>query len=323
MPDTAPEPNAARHPSDAAPATGDLGSTPADATVNAPVPVPLPADAGVETGADSAANKAGSEAGTVAPAAGSDPAPSAPALTPARPRKAARANAGGREGRSARPQGSKQPPQPARKVHPVLQRLFELYPKMFGARFLPLKLGVFQDLLALHPDEFKREDLKVALGLHARSTRYLEAVAAGEKRHDLNAVPVEDVAPEHVHHAILEVFRRRQARTQEDLRPALRQRLVGAIEASGLSREVYAERMRTSDEIANTVLDEACAEVAAKAARREALRRAFETSGRSVDAFAEMYGLDPVEVRQTLESNRPPAQDASRPNQPSAHVQSE
>ena len=127
----------------------------------------------------------------------------------------------------------------SRKANPVLERLFELYPKMFGARFLPLKLGVYQELLALHPEEFKREDLKIALGLHARSTRYLEAVAAGEKRHDLNGAPVEDVAPEHVHHAILEVFRRRQARTSEDLRPQLRERLVAAIEASGLSREDY------------------------------------------------------------------------------------
>jgi hypothetical protein len=30
--------------------------------------------------------------------------------------------------------------------------------------------------MALHPDDFKKEDLKVALGLHARSTRYLESV---------------------------------------------------------------------------------------------------------------------------------------------------
>src|SRR4051812_12742365 len=60
----------------------------------------------------------------------------------------------------------------------VLEKLFQLYPKMFGARFLPLKLGVYQELLALHPDDFKKEDLKVALGVHARSTRYLEAVAA-------------------------------------------------------------------------------------------------------------------------------------------------
>jgi ProP effector len=94
----------------------------------------------------------------------------------------------------------------------VLEQLFALYPKMFGARFLPLKLGVYQELLALHPDDFKKEDLKLALGQHARSTRYLEAVAMGAQRHDLNAPAVEPVAPEHVHHAILEVFRRRQVR---------------------------------------------------------------------------------------------------------------
>ena len=64
---------------------------------------------------------------------------------------------------------------------------------MFGAQFLPLKLGVFQDLLALHPDVFKRDELKVALGLHARSTRYLESVASGLPRHDLNGDAVEPV----------------------------------------------------------------------------------------------------------------------------------
>src|SRR5450756_1861049 len=65
-------------------------------------------------------------------------------------------------------------PTRTRQVNPVLEQLFKLYPKMFGSHFLPLKLGVFQDLLALHPDVFKRDELKVALGLHARSTRYLE-----------------------------------------------------------------------------------------------------------------------------------------------------
>lgn len=182
----------------------------------------------------------------------------------------------------------------------VLEKLFTLYPKMFGARFRPLKLGVYQELLALHPDDFKKEDLKVALGLHARSTRYLDAVATGDKRHDLNGVPVEDVAPEHVHHAILEVFRRRQARTQEDLRPRLRARLVDAIEASGLTREDYVLAVRTSDDVTNAVLDEAFAEVGARTAKREALQRAFEASGRSVAEFAEMYGMDPRDVARSL-----------------------
>jgi len=192
-----------------------------------------------------------------------------------------------------------------RKAIAVLERLFELYPKMFGARFRPLKLGVYQELLALHPDVFKKEDLKIALGLHARSTRYLDAVAAGEQRHDLNGVPVEPVAPEHVHHAILEVFKRRQARTAEDLRPKLRARLVEAIEASGLSREDYVLAVRTQDEVTNAVLDEAFVEVGARTAKREALLRAFEASGRTVAEFAEMYGMDPAEVGRTLARARP------------------
>ncbi len=52
----------------------------------------------------------------------------------------------------------------------MLEKLFELYPHLFGARFLLLKLGVFQELLALHPDQFERDSLKLALGVHTRSS---------------------------------------------------------------------------------------------------------------------------------------------------------
>ena len=198
----------------------------------------------------------------------------------------------------AKPKTQTRTPRP---VHPVLQQLFGLYPKMFGARFLPLKLGVFQDLLALHPEVFKRDELKVALGLHARSTRYLESVACGLQRHDLNGEPVEPVAPEHVHHAIMEVFRRRQARSDQDLRPYAQAQLIDAIEASGLSREDYLLCVRQLDEVSTALLDEAFAELAGQAARREALRKTFEASGKSVAEFADMYGMDPAEVAQTLE----------------------
>ena len=200
---------------------------------------------------------------------------------------------------AAQPKAPKGP----RPAFAVLERLFQLYPKMFGAKFLPLKLGVYQELLALHPDEFKKEDLKVALGIHARSTRYLEAVAAGHKRHDLNGVPVEDVAPEHVHHAIMEVFRRRQARSKEDLRPWLRSRLLQAIEASGLARDAYMELITAKDELSLTALDEAFADIAEQAAKREALRRAYESSGKSVEEFAEMYGMDLKTVMRALDAN--------------------
>ena len=190
-------------------------------------------------------------------------------------------------------QRTAQQPRPA---NPALERLFELYPKMFGAQFLPLKLGVFQDLLARHPDDFKKDELKLAMGQHARSTRYLEGVASGLARHDLDGNPVEPVSPEHVHHAILEVFRRRQARSKEDLRPRLRMKIIHAVEASGLSREDYAERVRVQDEAANTLLDEALAEMGLQAAKREALVRAFEASGKPVEEFAGMYGMDVAQV---------------------------
>lgn len=203
-----------------------------------------------------------------------------------------------------RPRPAAPQQQRTREVHPVLEKLFELYPKMFGAQFLPLKLGAFQDLLAENPEAFKRDELKVALGLHARSTRYLESVAAGHPRCNLQGEPVEPVAPEHVHHAIMEVFRRRQARSREDLRPQVRARLVAAIEASGLSREEYAERARTQDDAATALLDEAFADLAAQTAKREALMRAFEASGKTVEQFADMYGMDPAEVARAVERTR-------------------
>ena len=223
----------------------------------------------------------------------------APAEATAPPQRQGRQ--GGRGRTQSKPQAQARAP---REVHPVLKQLFDLYPKMFGAQFLPLKLGVYQDLLALHPELFKRDDLKVALGLHARSTRYLESVAAGHARHNLQGEPVEPVAPEHVHHAIMEVFRRRQARSNQDLRPYARAQLIEAIEASGLSREDYLLCIRQQDDISVALLDDAFAVLAEQAAKRDALRKMFEASGKTVAEFSDMYGMDPDEVARTLELSR-------------------
>ncbi|HEY2255573.1 MAG TPA: prop effector, partial [Variovorax sp.] len=104
---------------------------------------------------------------------------------------------------------------------------------------------------------------------------------------------------------ILEVFKRRHARSGEDVRAALVARLVEAIEASGLSREDYMLVVRTQDEASNAALDEAFAALGARTARREALQRAFEASGRTLAEFAEMYGMDPKEVARTLQPAKP------------------
>jgi ProP effector len=189
---------------------------------------------------------------------------------------------------------------PPRPVHPLLHKLHELYPRLFGARFLPLKIGVFEDLVAAHPEVLPPDELKVAIGLHTRSTRYIEAVASGLARHDLQGKPVEPVAPEHVHHAILELYRRRSNKAPEQARERAVAQLATAIEASGLSREAYRERFTSPDDNVHSMMEEALSLVAQKAARREALQNAFKASGKTVAGFAEMYGLDPREAKRLL-----------------------
>ncbi|MBC5781455.1 prop effector [Ramlibacter sp. USB13] len=189
---------------------------------------------------------------------------------------------------------------PPRPVHPLLHKLFELYPRLFGARFLPLKLGVFEDLVAAHPEALPAAELKVALGLHTRSTRYIEAVASGLPRHDLQAKPVEPVAPEHVHHAVLELYRRRSGKAPEQARERAVAQLAAAIEASGMSREAYRERFTSHDDDVHAILEDALSLVAERGARRQALQNAFQASGKTVAEFAEMYGLDPKEAKKLL-----------------------
>ena len=191
-------------------------------------------------------------------------------------------------------------------VQPVLQKLFELYPHLFGSQFLPLKLGTYQDLMATHPEDFKKDSLKAALGFHARSTRYLQCVADGHQRHDLQGNAVEDVSPEHVYLALLELFRRRvisnaKAKTKLNLRPIFRKQLITAFLASGLSRQDYQLRVQNADVEATKLLEEALAEHDAKQAKQTALKRAFETSGKKTAEFAEMYGLDLSEVEMMLQ----------------------
>ena len=189
-------------------------------------------------------------------------------------------------------------------VQPVLAKLFELYPHLFGAEFLPLKLGIFHELLAKHPDHFDRDALKAALSQHTRSTHYLQSVAAGKLRHDLQGAAVEPVAPEHVYLTLLELFRRRQRRAREDLRPRFRSQLVAAFEASGLTRQDYLSRLPTNDADATALLEEAFAERDQKLAKREALRRTFESSGKTAEEFADMYGLDKRELIAAIDRKR-------------------
>lgn len=229
--------------------------------------------------------------GAPAVASGEQGAPEAPRHAPRNAQRSGPARAGAR---SAAPRA------PVR-THPVLEKLAQLYPQHFGAVFLPLKRGIFQDIMAAHPEAFDKAELKVALSIHTRSSRYLQAVASGAARHDLSVQPVEAVAPEHVHHAVLEIFRRRQARGQEDLSPQLRQRIGRVFEASGWTQEQYSERVRSRLEATNTLVAAALQEAADSLAQAQALHDAFVASGTGVAEFAAAQQMDPRAVGQALE----------------------
>lgn len=285
----------------------------------APVPAPHASAAEPANGAVAAPQPASADSGAV----GTEAADGTPARAGQGARRGGRNRRGGkgRQPATAQPAGAMaaaiaeagavpQAPRQAggpRRTHPVLEQLAGFYPHLFGAQFLPLKRGIFQDLQDAHPGAFEKEDLKAALGIHTRSTRYLQVVAEGRQRHDLQGQAVEAMAPEHIHHALLEVFRRKKPRDGEDLVAKLRRRIAQAYEASGLTREAYDALVRGRDERANALLDEAFAEVAERDAKAEALLRAYEASGcTSVEQFADMYGMEQRNVGQMLARARRP-----------------
>lgn len=212
-------------------------------------------------------------------------------------RRGNNARGGNRGDRAAKPQRAERPQRP---TNPVLVQLAELYPALFGDVALPLKRGVFQDLMAAHPEAFEKAALKEALGQHTRSTRYLKAMSENLPRHDLQGQPVEALAAEHAYHALLEVFKRRHARTGEDVRAALQTRMLQMLDASGLHRDDFAQRVRNKDEAANALLDAVLAHATERAAKDEALQRAHAGSGMSVEDFASSYGMDAATVVQAL-----------------------
>lgn len=217
------------------------------------------------------------------------------------PRGAGKPNKGQPQGRKAPGDGARRPVPPQ---HPVLAQLATLYPVLFGAKPLPLKRGILQDLLTAQPEVLTKEGLKEALALYTRSTRYLTTMASGQARHDLAGNAVEAVAPEHQHHALLEVFKRRHMRTGEDVRAELRSRMLLAAETSGMAPADYALRVRNKDDAANAILDDAMTELTTRVARDQALLQAFEASGKTVNDFAGMYGLHPIEAAATLNRAR-------------------
>ncbi len=186
---------------------------------------------------------------------------------------------------------------------PVLEKLFALYPALFGAEFLPLKRGIFQDLMQAHPDAFDKASLKEALSVHTRSTRYLQAMASAKPRHDLQLQAVEPLAPEHAYAAVVELYRRRQMRKLPDALIRLQRELTHAVQASGLGRMEYLGLAGNPEPEVAAALEEVLGQVERLRAKDAALLQAFDAAGQSVMEFAFAYGVPATQVRSMLKRN--------------------
>ncbi len=83
------------------------------------------------------------------------------------------------------------PVQSARELLKNLQQRFEVF-----RTHQPLSIGIDKQIIALEP-EINRKVLRIALGLHTRSTPYLKALEKAPSRFDLEGKPAGEIPDEH------------------------------------------------------------------------------------------------------------------------------
>lgn len=79
----------------------------------------------------------------------------------------------------------------------------------------PLAIGIDKQLLAARPD-IERKLLRVALGMHTHSVRYLKALQGATQRFDLSSVAVGEVTEEQRSLASQELLDRFKKRAEEE-----------------------------------------------------------------------------------------------------------
>ncbi len=113
----------------------------------------------------------------------------------------------------------------------LLKELQEKFPAFRDC--LPLAIGIDKQLLARIPD-LDRKTLRIALGLHTHSTRYLKAMAKATARVDLDGNPAGEVPEAHRTHA--DETLRERFRKEAEQRKAQRQAQHEAEQAERAAR---------------------------------------------------------------------------------------
>ncbi|HRF73057.1 MAG TPA: ProQ/FinO family protein [Accumulibacter sp.] len=105
-------------------------------------------------------------------------------------------------------------PGPAKNPRQLLKDLQETFPVFRDC--LPLAIGIDKQLLLRQPG-LDRKPLRIALGIHTHSLRYLKTVERSAERVDLDGNPAGEITPAHRSHAS-EVLKERLQKQAEQRR---------------------------------------------------------------------------------------------------------
>ncbi len=100
------------------------------------------------------------------------------------------------------PNDTLSPAQHARALLKTLQALFPVF-----RDYSPLSIGIDKQILARQP-EIERKTLRIALGIHTNSLRYLKTMEKATHRFDIDGNAGDEVTDEHRKHAA-EIMRER------------------------------------------------------------------------------------------------------------------
>jgi ProP effector len=165
------------------------------------------------------------------------------------------------------------------------------FPALFGAGARPLKLRIQADIQQRAPGVFPRQVLSAFLRRHTGATAYLNAMARGGPRFDLDGQAAGEVAPEHREAAATEVARRRgnqQARIEQEREALRQQRDAVRQEREALRREQEAlqrEQYQAMRQRASLLYD-------------------FENTRLSTANFCVLKGIDPARLDELLAQAR-------------------
>jgi ProP effector len=102
-------------------------------------------------------------------------------------------------------------PSPAQSARLLLKQLEQNYPVFRNA--VPLAVGIDKSIIARMPD-INRKVLRIALGMHTRSVRYLKVMENSQTRFDLDGNLAGEVPESHRLHAS-QMRRERVAKAQQ------------------------------------------------------------------------------------------------------------